>query len=460
MNKKTDKRLLSSIDYIDDKFTERAAKRIKERPVGVSGGISKKRMVKYVALLAACMILLGAAIPIATNLINKLPGSIIDPSASNAETTAPEAPLPDEYFCSLNSTTQCKYNGQFIYAIQIEGDPDYCNIVKYDPKKNKVSYVCLNFGCSHSSEKCPLASPEGHGWGINHMEIFGDWLLYDYSYSGADKILLGSTVRLYNLKTGESKTVTEPTLYKYVSSYNSYYVMGGKVYLSFCENETVVDDSYYYGIQYFTGKEYIASYDPETDETVYICDIPEDMGLIGISNKRFFFVKYLDSNNKERYSDSFDKEIWSTDYNGENLRKEDVLDFTLYLSSLNYAYNSDYFGKNAISVYDLLSDSEFEIDFGAKLRYLTVLEDQLLYVTYKSEDKSGGTELWTCDLRGENRTLLCEFEDSEFIPRNRIGNYIVSYKSQTVFNGAATAMRILNLETGEIKTVPMPKGKN
>ena len=453
MNKKTDKRLLSSIDYIDDKFTERAAKRIKTRQVGMTGGVSKKRMIKYVALLAACMILLGAAIPIATSLINRLPSGVIDPSASNAETTAPETPLPDEYFCSLNSTTQCKYNGQFIYAIQIEGDPDYCNIVKYDPKKNKVSYVCLNFGCSHSSEKCPLASTEGSGWGINHMEIFGDWLLYDYSYSGADKILLGSTVRLYNLKTGESKTVTEPTLYKFLNTFASYYVMNGKIYFTLCERE--VDGNVYY-----TAKEYIVSYDPETDETVYICDIPADMSLIGISNKRFFFVKYLDSNNKERYIDSFYKEIWSTDYNGESLRKEDVLDFTLYLSSLNYAYNSDYFGKTAISVYDLLSDSEFEIDFGAKLRYLTVLEDQLLYVTYKSEDKSGGTELWTCDLRGGNRTLLCEFEDSEFIPRNRIGNYIVSYKSQTVFNGAATAMRILNLETGEIKTVPMLKGKN
>ena len=46
MNKKTDKRLLSSIDYIDDKFTERAAKRIKTRQVGMTGGVSKKRMVK------------------------------------------------------------------------------------------------------------------------------------------------------------------------------------------------------------------------------------------------------------------------------------------------------------------------------------------------------------------------------------------------------------------------------
>ena len=48
MSKKTDKRLLASLDYIDDKFTERAAKRIKTRPVGVTGGVSKKRMIKYV----------------------------------------------------------------------------------------------------------------------------------------------------------------------------------------------------------------------------------------------------------------------------------------------------------------------------------------------------------------------------------------------------------------------------
>ncbi|MBR4034359.1 MAG: hypothetical protein IKJ04_06075 [Clostridia bacterium] len=457
MNKKTDKRLLASLDYIDEKFTDRAAKRIKSREVGVTGGISKKKTVKYLALIAACAILLGAAIPIATSLLNKLP-EVIDPSASNDDTTAPETTpesepdpeLPEEYFCQLHSTTSflpCKYNGQFIYVVRIQDGRSYCNIVKYDPVSNVVSHVCLDPQCAHTPEDCPLASPEGAGWNMNYMEVFGDWLLYDYSYSGADKVIWGSTVCLYNLKTGESQTVAqttnENTIYKYVVSH---FVINGKVYLSLSERELEYIDR-------IVSKDYIVSYDPETGETERLCNVPDGMLLKGISNKRFFFIKYTDSNNKEKNIDSNNKEIWSTNHKGENLQRENVLDFYLITSSLNYAYNSDYFEKTAISAYDLLTDTKFEIDFGAKLRFLTVLEDHLLYVIYKSDDESGGTELWTCDNRGENRKLLYEFEDSNFIPRNRIGNYIVSYKSQTVFGGV-TAMRILNLETGEIKNVP------
>ena len=125
MNKKTDKRLLSSLDYIDDKFTERAAKKIKTRQVGMTGGVSKKRMVKYITLLAACMILLGAAIPIATSLINRLPSGVIDPSASNAETTAPETPpaeeKPEEYFSDryfAGVGNIYRYEGCFIYNVK------------------------------------------------------------------------------------------------------------------------------------------------------------------------------------------------------------------------------------------------------------------------------------------------------------------------------------------------------
>lgn len=447
MNKKTDRRLLASLNYIDNKFTERAAKRINARNIGMTGGVSKKRTVKYLALLAACVILLGAAIPIATSLIGKLP-KIIEPSASNDDTTAPEtvpepAPeseLPEEYFCTLYSSTShgsCKYNGQFVYSVGIKDSRYYYNIVKYDPESNKVSYVCLDPKCSHTPEECPLASPEGSGWNMNYMEVFGDWLVYDYSYSGADKILLGTTVCLYNLKTGESRIVAETTnndmIYKYV---HSYFVMNRKVYLSLSERCFDIAQS-------DLSQEYIVSYDPETGESERLCDVPDGMFFIGISNKRFFFKIGINSN----------KAIWSTDHKGENLQREDVLDLYPLTTSLNYAYESGY-DKTDINVYDLVTDSKFEIDFGGKLRYLKVLEDQLIYVIYKSEDKSGGTELWTCDNRGENRKLLFEFEDSEFIPMNRIGDYVISNKSKTVFGGI-TEMRILNLKTGEIKTVPM-----
>jgi len=438
MNKKTDKRLLASLDYIDEKFTDRAAKRIKTREVGVTGGISKKKTVKYLALIAACAILLGAAIPIATSLLNKLP-EVIDPSASNDDTTAPETTpeLPEEYFSDRYCNVY-KYEGQFVYSIDIG---NYCNIVKYDPESNRVSYLCSDPKCTHTPGDCPLASPKGSGWSMNDIEVFGDWLVYDYSYSGADKVLMGMTVNLYNMKTGESKiaaeTTTDGTFYKYVSSY---VVMNGKVYLSLCEKKVE-------GREYNILKEYIVSYDPETGESVYMCDKPEEMGLIGISNKRFFFIMGM-------------KEIWSSDYNGENLKKEEILTFHPIAVSGTYAYDfgmdDDDNNPATMNVYDLVTDSKFKIDYGGTLRDLSILEDKLFYVIYKSEDKTGGTELWTCDKRGENRQLLLESEDILFSPRNCIDNYIIG---DNYINGIVEHY-IFNTETGEFKVIPIPGGAN
>jgi hypothetical protein len=437
MNKNTDKRLLASLDYIDDKFTERAASRIKTRPIGVTGGVSKKIMVKYVALLAACMILLGAAIPIATSLINKLP-EIIAPSASNEGTTAPEttpdAELPEEYFSDRyygGVNNVCKYGDEFIYAVRIQNNASYCNLVKFDPESNKVAYLCADRKCKHTPEDCPLASPEGSGWNMNYIEVFGDWLIYDYSYSGADKVLLGMTVSLYNLKTGESKIASEPTLYKHA---NSYYVMNGKVYLGISERK--LEENFY-----TESKRYILSYDPETGESVYMCDIPDGVSFVGVSNKRFFFAKGMD-------------EIYSCNYTGDNLKKEEFLDFYPVALSGTYAYKfstKDDDGNPATkSVYDLATNSKFTIDFGGELHSFLLLEDKIIYTVYKSEDRSGGTELWTCDKRGENKKLLLESDEVLPAPDNCIGSYIIC----SVNNKVNRERCVFNLETGEFMTVP------
>ena len=210
--------------------------------------------------------------------------------------------------------------------------------------------------------------------------------------------------------------------------------MNGKVYLSLCESK--VEDKDFNVI-----KKYIASYDPETGESVYMCDKPEEMGLIGISNKRFFFMKGMN-------------ETWSCDYTGANLKKEEVLTFHPVAASGTYAYEFSLKDEDddpaTKSVYDIVTDSKFVIDFGRTPRAYLVLEDKLLYVLYKSEDKNGGTELWTCDKRGENKKLLLESDEVLPTPYNCIGNYIIC---RTIKNGN-TEYYVFNLETGEIKTIP------
>lgn len=443
MNKKTDKRLLSSIDYIDDKFTERAAKRIKTRQVGMTGGVSKKRMVKYVALLAACMILLGAAIPIATSLINRLPSGVIDPSASNAETTAPETPpaeeKPEEYFSDAyfaGVDNVYKYEGQFIYWEKVTlGSDSYYRVAKYDPATDKVSSVCLNSSCTHTYADCPVASPIG--WEFV-MDVFDDWLIYrttnTLSYGNGPN---GSKLCLYNLNTGETRTILEKTQTGNIIKYaQGHLIFEGKVYVTVREIDISNPENK-------VEKQYITCYDPDTDENVYMLDEPEGLGFIGISNKKLFFSKGI-----------YLAEAWSTDYNGENLKKEEILNFHPLAVSGTYAYDfsikDDDKNPATKNVYDLTTDSKFKIDFGGTLRALTILEDKLFYVIYKNADKTGGTELWTCDKRGENRQLILESEDVIFSPHNCIDNYIIG---DTHINGIVEHY-IFNTETGEIKAIP------
>jgi hypothetical protein len=449
MNKKTDKRLLSSIDYIDDKFTERAAKRIKTRQVGMTGGVSKKRMVKYVALLAACMILLGAAIPIATSILNKLP-HVIDPSASNAETTAPETPpeekKPEEYFSDCyfaGGDNVYKYEGQFIYweKVDLGDDSYYYRVAKYDPATDKVSSVCLNSSCTHTYADCPVAAPIN--WHLI-MDSFGDWLILRFLTSGSSgNGPDGSKLCAYNLKTGEARTILEKTQAGNVIKYASEALaFEEKVYILISELDISDPNNK-------VKKSYITCYDPETDENTYMCDQPEGLGFIGISNKKLFFSKGI-----------YLAEAWSTDYNGENLKKEEILNFHPLAVSGTYAYDfsikDDDNNPATKNVYDLTTDSKFKIDFGGTLRALTILEDKLFYVVYKNEDKTGGTELWTCDRRGENRQLILESEDVLFSPKNCIGNYIFG----DCYKNGVKEHYVFNTETGEIKAISRPGTAN
>jgi hypothetical protein len=270
------------------------------------------------------------------------------------------------------------------------------------------------------------------------MDSFGDWLILRFlsarsSGNGPD----GSKLCAYNLKTGEARTILEKTQAGNVIKYASEALaFEEKVYILISELDISDPNNK-------VKKYYITCYDPETDENTYMCDQPEGLGFIGISNKKLFFSKGI-----------YLAEAWSTDYNGENLKKEEILNFHPLAVSGTYAYDfsikDDDNNPATKNVYDLTTDSKFKIDFGGTLQNLTILEDKLFYVIYKNADKTGGTELWTCDKRGENRQLILESEDVIFSPHNCIDNYIIG---DTHINGIVEHY-IFNTETGEIKAIP------
>lgn len=479
MKKKTrleDKRLLGAIEHIDDRFIDEAAEKIKARPAGAAGGVSKKKVIKQVVILAACLLLLSAAIPIATTLINNLP-DIANPANGSDESSAVETPdpvepeFPEEYFTTGKIVTAgsagqgLEYNGYWIYAEHVG---DTYRIAKYDPAANTASSVCLDSSCSHSSNVCAVCSPVGSS--LNYMDVSDDWLIYDFSGI--------SGVRLYNMKTGEAKAAFEETETKKLSAYH---VIDGRVYMSIYELDSQGDRT----------REYISNYDLASGESAYMFDEPEGMSMMGVSNKRIFFTA-------KRTSLWAPAEIWTTDYTGGNLKKEEVLNFDPIILCGTYAYSiNDLAEGNAIRVYDLETDSMFTVDIGVAINsplfdsgrfgYVTTSNSEewdeytknknayvkKLYpdVTDKNEIAKikeqldiellyrGEMKIYIGDARGENMELVFEGTNMYFTPYRIVGDHLmgrVSYASETEYKLLDTGGNAaLNLKTGEITLIPL-----
>lgn len=476
MKKNKDKRLLSALDHIDDRFVESAGEKIKERPMGLpTGGVNKMKMVKQIAWLAACLALLAAVIPLVTMLINNIP-EVTGPAGSLEVTSEPETvenvenELPEEYFTTGKIVTAgsagqgLEYNGYWIYA---ENVGNAYRIAKYDPASNTASSVCLDSSCSHSIDACAVCSPVDSM--LNYMDVSGDWLIYDFSGI--------SGVRLYNIKTGVSGAAFEETETKKLSSYH---VIDGSVYMSIYELDAQGDRT----------REYISNYDLASGESAYMFDEPEGMTMIGVSNKRVFFTA-------KRTSLFAPAEIWTTDYQGGNLKKEEVLNFDPIILCGTYAYAiNDMSEGNVMRVYDLETNSTFTIDMGVEVNSLLFDSDNFGYVTTSNSaewaeytknrnayikklypdvtDKNeiekikarlniellykGEMKIYIGNERGENMELVFEGTNMYFTPYRIVGDYLmgnVTYASETEYKLLDTGGNAaLNLKTGEIVNVP------
>ena len=189
-----------------------------------------------------------------------------------------------------------------------------------------------------------------------------------------------------------------------------------------------------------TRRDYVSCYDPETDKTEYLCDEPEDMHMVGLSNKRIFFAE-------KRSSLLAPSVVWSTDYSGNNLKKEEVLNFDLLAMSGIYAYEpimEDHFEKDGYNLraYDLAADSMFTINFGKPMKYLIPLDGKLGFVP----EENG--KFYLADARGEGAKLVAEYADSNFRPFSMVGDQIIGRLLDT------SGYAVLDIKTGELKAIP------
>lgn len=493
MKNKNDKRLISAIDHIDDKFIESAAKRIRVREEGVhSRGASKTKIIKQVALLAACLLLLGAAIPLAGRLTEIIP-ELFNPAATGSEsdileeTAPPESDdLPEEYFSRGIGTLSypshvlgVEYDGCWIHT-----SAAYQNLTgskmeffeylyKYDPVAKSSSSLCISSSCNHKSESCPAFIPVG--WTVRSIAVFDDWCMFTF-IQGVDldsnNAVNGAKVRLYNMKTGNLREIddgnddSQPVTALY---------MDGKVYLSMHTASTKRD--------------HIVCYDIASGEIREMLDIPANMYLVGMTNKRFFL-------SEEPYgTQGHTVEIFSVDHSGGNYKKENKLDFCPIFIYGTYAYGN--MGNYTLRVYDLATDSVSDLNF-ASTQYVFVDNGELgftttsrideyleysadpdayiakLYPNVTDENKLSklkseteitlnckvDVQLYLTDAKGENKTLVFEGENVCFNPYRRVGDYIIG----TVRKASKYEVRILdsgfaalNLKTGEIEMIPSLK---
>lgn len=490
----TDKRLIGALDHIDDRFVAEAANKIKERPVaGTAVRFNKMRSFKQIAILAACLLLMGAAIPLAANLIGRFPDMLAGAGSGEPDATeAPEEAIPEEYFTDGKfiggnaASVGIEYDGSWVF-VDRKGNAE--RIVRYDPVAGETSSVCIDVQCTHSSAECKVCTPPKSR--IRYIEAFGDWLLYQIHTETSVMQEAGDVrICLYNMKTGEArevmnKSVDDDTLKFPVATF----VMDGMLYIEVHEKDLQTDGS--------AARKYLVSYDPVTEETLYMLDAPEDLNFIGITNKRIIFT----GPRKGLFAPA---NIWTTDYRGGELKKESVLDFDTVILCGTYAYSaveSDY-AKDGCNtrVYDLTSDTIEKIDLGTPTSSIFVGSGVIGYVTKSNIDEykeyvshktayimklypemteadintawydsikekldgeikhKGTTYLYLTDALGENKQLIFEGENMNMSLRCKVGDYIMASIEYADPNDGYKITEkgyyAINVKTGEISAVP------
>ena len=136
------KKLLEALDYVDVKYVEELVECMKLPKESASAEASKRSLrlsVKYAALIAACALLLGMAIPVAGNLIM----NITSGTASSGEPN--DLPYVLEEDLQVKEQTEDAFDGSPLFSVV--NAEDVCEIYTLDGKKIDFC-VCGELPCT------------------------------------------------------------------------------------------------------------------------------------------------------------------------------------------------------------------------------------------------------------------------------------------------------------------------
>lgn len=408
-------------------------------------------------------------------------------------TTEPllEVDESEEYFTTGYLYTKMTMLGGFVHGdswVYVEGYP-YNNdtiyrIVKMNAKTGEVSSACLDPVCNHSpGSDCLLLLPED-GTMLLLQRLIGDWIVFSYFRINENATTSNETY-IYNLKTGESSSVFEVVEDEIsVTKWKSLFDVGDKLYNVKCYldySESGYDPKGNKPMSSHKPKttSYLCVYDFDSKTTEELFEVPENYAVTAITNMRYFFT-------------SPEGEIYSCDSEGQNFKKEEVLNFSpIYLCG-QYAYVFDYDG---LKIYDVTTDTmkTIPVDAPGYVGYITeagvlicsfTTGAEWLALEYKDFqaahpeipvtelrpayqrelDKimySGKAQIWKMDLEGKGKELFFEKEHAHIRIHHATGDYvfaIITYgdpqNNFAMLPLENSGRSVINLKTGEITAIP------
>lgn len=372
-------------------------------------------------------------------------------------------------------------NGNKVYSGSVAN-----RLVKVNTATGAVSSLCLDPVCNHSpGSGCDMLAPVGGR--IYIPLVVKDWLVVE---KGAPDEVYGARYETfsYNPLTGEKrdilineynetsmlewigKTVFGNKLYsikKFMDYSETGYVPGGDKPMADFKPKTVCVLCYY---------------DFDENKTVELFEVPEGYATVSASNKRIFL-----KTPKGEYV--------SYDFDGNNMAKEDVLDFSPENKIGTFAYD---LSASGFDMYDLKTNTKttFKLPFTG-YQFPTFTNSGIIYDTFTTIDEwasmrrgisdyikehpemsmaeaseaytkltdavrySGKAQIWRSDFEGKSLELIFEIENAHI--QSICGNDKVVFGFVTrgdPNNGFAELPRVnegrsmINLETGEITPIP------
>lgn len=381
-------------------------------------------------------------------------------------------------------TEVCPYDYQYEQGdITYIGDEIY-RIVKMNAKTGVVSSACLDPVCNHSPGSDCLMMLPLDAFTLSLQKIVGDWMVFTYLKKKDNESF--TETYLYNLKTGESTRAFEVVREEMsVSRWNSLFSYDDKLYNVKCYldyTNSGYDPKGNKPMREFTPEttSWLCIYDFETKKYEELFEVPADYQICAVSNMRYFFQSPED-------------EIYSCDHDGNNFKKEDILDFSPRYLCGSYAYGAV---EEGWKIYDVSSDTvrtlliddasyaSYITDIGVLVCTFTTCEewmaldeksfaeahpeiplkertqawvDELNRIMY-----SGSAQIWKIDLEGSKRELVFEEEHAFIRIFHATGDYafaVATYgdpdNDYAVLPRENSGRSVINLNTGEITPIPL-----